>query len=166
MMDDEGFEPIADTLACPPIQIDDRTTPDSIEAELRERLEALLASHNGLEPTLEGWRDLALALALRHEPAFQIETPADRMGRSGIGGRPAGWTGFTVRSAVKAELRRGAKSQRVAAKVVAERFGLSLSRVQNIMSERPSPPDVLRRRKYELVVEKACAMAAKKVSRE
>lgn len=54
MMDDEGFEPIADTLACPPIQIDDRTTPDSIEAELRERLEALLASHTWSRPLRGG----------------------------------------------------------------------------------------------------------------
>ncbi|WP_461319677.1 hypothetical protein [Bradyrhizobium barranii] len=162
-MDDEGFDSGGEALSRPPLRIDDSTTPESLEVELQERLEALLASHNGLEPTLEGWRDLALALALRHEPAFQIETPVDR---DSMGGRPARWTGFTVRSAVKAELRKGAKSQRAAAKVVAEMFGLSLSRVQNIMSDPPSPPDVLRRRKYELVVEMAGAIAAKKVSRE
>lgn len=161
--DDDGFDPIGEALGRPPLRIDDSTTPDSLEVELQERLEALLASHNGMEPTLEGWRGLALALALRHEPAFQIETPVDR---DSMGGRPAGWTGFIVRSAVKAELRRGAKSIRAAAKVVAERFGLSSSRVQNIMSDQPSPPDVLRRRKYELIVEKAVASAARKVSRE
>ncbi|MET3997250.1 hypothetical protein ABID65_008930 [Bradyrhizobium sp. S3.9.2] len=161
--DDDGFDPVGEALSRSPIRVDDSTTPESLELELQERLDALLAHHNGLEPTLEGWRDLALALALRYEPAFQIETPVDR---DSMGGRPAGWAGFTIRSATKAELRRGAKSQRAAAKVVAERFGLSLSRVQNIMSDPPSPPDVLRRRKYELVVEKACGMAAKKVSRE
>lgn len=161
--DDDGFDPIGEALGRPPLRIDDSTTPDSLEVELQERLEALLASHNGMEPTLDGWRGLALALALQHEPAFQIETPADR---DSMGGRPAGWTGFTIRSAVKAEMRKGAKSQRAAAKIVATRVGLSLSRVQNIMSEPPSPPDVLRRRKYELIAEKALASAAQKVSRE
>lgn len=162
-VDDDGFDPVTEALGRPPLRIDDSTTPDSLEAELQERLEALLASHNGMEPTLEGWRGLALALALQHEPAFQIETPVDR---DSMGGRPAGWTGFTIRSAVKAELRKGAKSQRAAAKIVATRVGLSLSRVQNIMSEPPSPPDVLRRRKYELIAEKALASAAQKVSRK
>jgi hypothetical protein len=163
MEEDEGFDPIIDILSRPPIQIDDRTTPDSIKAELRERLEALLASHNGLEPTFEGWRDLALALALRYEPAFQIETPADR---DSLGGRPAGWIGFSVRSAMKAELRKGAKSARAAAKIVGPRFGLTPKRAENMMSAPRSAPDPMRRRKYELVVEKACAMAAGKVSRE
>jgi hypothetical protein len=162
-VDDDGFDPVGEALGRRPLRIDDSTTPESLEVELRERLEALLASHNGMEPTLEGWRGLALALALQHEPAFQIETPVDR---DSMGGRPAGWTGFTVRSAVKAELRKGAKSQRAAAKVVAAKFDLSLSRVQNIMTDPPSPPDVLRRRKYELIVEKAIASAAQRVSRE
>lgn len=162
-VEDDGFDSVGEALGRPPLRVDDSTTPESLELELQERLEALLASHNGMEPTLEGWRGLALALALRHEPAFQVETPVDR---DSMGGRPAGWTGFTVRSAVKAELRKGAKSQRAAAKVVAAKLGLSLKRVQNIMSDPPSHPDVLRRRKYELVAEKAVASAAQKVSRK
>jgi hypothetical protein len=162
--EDDGFDPVTEALGRPPIRIDDQTTPETIEAEMRERLEALLASHNGTEPTPEGWRDLALALALRYEPAFQIETPVDRTGRSGIGGRPAEWTNFLVRSAIKAELRKGAKSERAAAKIVAPRFGITQKTAQNIMSV-SSPPDTLRRSKYEWVAENAALAAAKGMSR-
>ncbi len=160
-MDDDTFNPTVEALRRPPIRIDDETTPEMIEAEIRERLQALLAAHNGLEPTLEGWRELALALALQYEPAFQIETPADR---DSMGGRPAGWTGFAVRSAMKAELRRGAKSERAAAKVVGPRFGISPKTAQNLMTT-PSAPDEIRRLKYETMAQKAATMAAARLSR-
>lgn len=91
---------IAETLSTPPLRVDDATTSESLQGELAERLRALLASHNGLEPTAEGWRALALALALEHEPAFQIETPVDR---STLGGRPVGLNDFMLRSMLKAE---------------------------------------------------------------
>ena len=110
-----------EVLSRPPVMISDDTTVDALSAEFAERLEALLLLHNGLEPSLEGWRDLALALALEHEPAFKIETPADRVGRSGKEGRPVGWTGLAMKSAMRAEMRKG-KTQTKAAEAVAPRF--------------------------------------------
>ena len=153
---------IAETLSRKPLVVRDDTDVERLSVEIAERLEALLAVHNGLAPTLEGWRELALALALQYEPALQIETPVDR---DSLGGRPAGWTGFAVRSAMKAEMRRGAKSERAAAKAIGRRFGIAPKTAQNLMAK-PSAPDELRRLKYEITAQKAAEIAAAKLSRE
>ena len=127
---------IAETLSRPPLRIADDTSPESLQTELGERLEALLASHNGLEPTAEGWRALALALALKHEPAFQIETPVDR---SSLGGRPVGLGDFILRSMLKSEMRKG-NSQSQAAKTVARRVDQKAGTLNNLFSRRPAIP--------------------------
>jgi len=146
-----------------PIRIDDKTKPEEIAAELRERLEALLAFHNGLAPTAEGWRDLALALALQYEPAFQIETPVDRTGRSGSGGKPAMKT-FILKSAMSAEIRNGKTAQQ-AARTVAARLGVAVGTARNAPSRKGTTPDAVRRIKYTRVAEGALREAASQLSR-
>jgi hypothetical protein len=50
-------------------------SPQRFARELEERLGALLGV-NGCAATNEGWRTLAIRLALRHEKAFQTNLPA------------------------------------------------------------------------------------------
>jgi hypothetical protein len=164
-MIDDRYDWIADALDRPPVRIDDETSPESLQVELTERLKGLLASHNGLKPTAEGWRALALALALQHEPAFAIETPVDRTGRSGSGGRPAGWNAFFRRSMMRAEMRKG-KTQTQAAKIVARRTGDAVGTVMNSLTQKSAQPDFLRRAPYERKAEKAMEMAAASLSQE
>lgn len=167
-MDDENHLPAwVDVLDRKPIQVSDDTRAEDIQEEFAERLLALLDSHNGLEPTADGWRRLALELALKHEPAFKIETPADREGRSGIGGRPAGWSNFIQRSAVKQELRNNPGiSMRAAAKKAARRTGIDEGTLRNALSRKPSPPDDWRIMRYRIVAERAALLAAQEVSQE
>jgi hypothetical protein len=49
-----------------PINVDETTTDEALTAALQERLAALLRLYN-CEPTPDGWRALALRLALDHE---------------------------------------------------------------------------------------------------
>jgi hypothetical protein len=148
-----------------PIAVDDGTTEEGLVAEMTERLAALLASHNGLEPTAEGWRQLALELALKYEPAFCIETPVDRTGRSGIGGRPVGWQTFTLRSLMRAEMRKGL-NQKDAARKVARRTGKAVGTLNNIFSRKAPAPDSMRRARFEWKAERAAASAARRLSQE
>ena len=165
-MDDDSFDPVTETLDRPPLRVDDSTTPESLEPELRERLEALLAVHNDLKPTLEGWRQLALELALQYEPAFRIETPADRTGKSGLDGRPGKWGNFIQRSLMKKEMReRPGISAREAAKRVARGTPYSEGTLRNSLS-RSAPPDVMRLMPYRRKIEKAAKMAAESLSQE
>ncbi len=153
---------ISETLSRPPLRVADETTSDSLQSELGERLEALLASHNGLEPDAAGWRALALALALKHEPAFQIETPVDR---SSLGGRPIGFGEFILRSMLRSEVRSG-NSQSQAAKIVAGRVDQKAGTLNNLFSRKAAIPDSVRREKYRLVAEKALQGAARSLSQE
>jgi hypothetical protein len=70
-------------LKRPPIDLQSISDSD-LEDELEERIGALLSFY-GCEATAEGWRGLALKLALKHEPMLKIITPADRV--PGAGGR-------------------------------------------------------------------------------
>lgn len=149
---------ITETLSRPPLRVDDSTTPGSLQAELSERLEALLASHNGLDATAEGWRALALALALKHEPAFQIKTDVDRKA-----GRPAGLGTFFLRSMMRSEIRKG-KTQSQAAKVVARRTKPTPGTLNNLFSRKASAPDSFRREKYESKAREALRVAADALS--
>jgi len=142
---------IAETLSRPPLRVGDDTSAEALQSELSERLEALLASHNGLEPTAEGWRALALELALRHEPAFQIETPVDR---ASIGGRPVGLGDFILRSMLKAS------------KIVARRVDRKARTLNNLFSRKATTSDSMRREKYELTAKKALQKAAAFISQK
>lgn len=150
-----------------PIRVDDSTEEAKLEAELGERLEALLAAHM-LEPTADGWRALALALACEHEPSFAVETPVDR---SSLGGRPTnGYGNFILRSLMKQEMRadagpeRGAQSR--AAKVVAKKYGVAVGTANNAMSRKGSTPDSVRRAPYLRKAERALSAAARKMSQQ
>jgi hypothetical protein len=160
---------VVETLSRNPIRVDDETNPEALKAELWERLEALLISRL-LEPTAEGWRDLALALALEHEPAFQIETPVDR---SSLGGRPIGFGDFFLRSIMKSEKSKLKKSeprkdpsQSQIAKIVARRTGKAAGTINNLFAKDASIPDSVRREKYCRKAAKALKAAADSLSQE
>lgn len=165
MANDENLPQWVEVLSRAPMPVGDGISDEDLAAEMAERLKALLASHNGLEPTAEGWRQLALELALQHEPAFQIETPVDRTGRSGIGGRPVGWQTFTLRSLMRAEMRKGA-SQKEAARKVARRTGKAAGTLNNVLSRKAQAPDSMRRAPFEWKAERAATLAARKLSQE
>lgn len=138
---------VTDVLSRPAIRIDDDIDASTLEAELGERLTALLSSHM-LEPTADGWRDLALTLAMTHEPLFALETPADR---ASLGGRPTSGSNFVLRSLMKQEMRaieatgikRGA--QRAAANRVAKRMGVAVGTANNALSRKTVKSDTSRR---------------------
>lgn len=156
----------AEMLARPPIRIKDDTSEEELSHQLAERLEALLESRNGLTPTPDGWRDLALALALEYVPAFQIETPADRTGRSGRMGRPVGFKTFALRSRMNQEMQSGLSQAQAAKKI--ERLskgGTKAKTAQNAMS-RSANPDLLKRLRYESAASRAALAAARKLSRQ
>lgn len=155
---------IDEALSRDPIPVSDDTDDCVIALELEERLRALLGA-NQCEPTEIGWRELALKLALRHEPAFRLETPADRTGPSGLGGRPVGWGTFALRSRMKAEMRKGA-TQKEAAKIVSRRTGIAIGTANNVLARKSPAPDVLRRARFEWKAERAMKLAADKLSQE
>lgn len=61
----------ADILAKGPLKID-KLTPAELQAEYETRLLALLDSY-GAENTFDGWRDVAINLAIRLHPAFKVQ---------------------------------------------------------------------------------------------
>jgi hypothetical protein len=63
-----------------PIELNESTSDADLVPELEERLRALLEKYV-CEPTTEGWRRLAIELALRYEPGLKIITPVDRRTR-------------------------------------------------------------------------------------
>lgn len=137
-------------------------TQTALTEEFGERLKALLAIHQ-CEPTAEGWRSLALALAREYEPAFQIETGQERAGKDGKAGRPAGRT-FLLRSAMKAEMRRTGGTAKAAAEVVSKKFGVSVSHAQNVMSRKAVKPDFLAGAKEKWKVDRALKAAAEAIT--
>jgi hypothetical protein len=160
---------IVETLSRKPLRVADDTAVDDITIEFEERLEALLAA-NHLDATADGWRKLALLLAMLHEPAFAIETPADR---STLGGRPAAMGNFIARSLMKQEIRaieaetgvkRGAQAK--AAKVVADKLGISEGTANNSVSRAPVQTDAQRRAPYQHKAEAALAIAAERLSQK
>ena len=166
--DDADYMPEwVEVLGRAPIAVADGTTEDELAAEMAERLSALLKSENGLEPTAEGWRQLALKLALKYEPAFQIETPEDRTGDSGMGGRPVGMGNFVLRSRMKAQIRTG-KTQAEAARAVAKesKGRITFKTANNALSRKSQAPDSLRRAPFEWKAERAMRAAAAKLSQE
>jgi hypothetical protein len=78
---DNPEEELAWILSQPPIDMRD-VTGEKLIQEYEKRLSALLES-TGNEPTAEGWRDLALHLAVRYERALQVITSADPLPGSG-----------------------------------------------------------------------------------
>ncbi|KRC12999.1 hypothetical protein ASE23_00040 [Rhizobium sp. Root73] len=150
-----------------PIAVTEHTAEDELAAEMAERLNALLQDHNGLEPTAEGWRQLALELALEYVPAFKIETPVDRTGPSGLGGRPVGMGNHILQSRMKAEMRQG-KSQAEAARTIHKDSGgaIAVKTAQNALSRESQSPDFMRLRRYKRKAARAMKAAADKLSQQ
>lgn len=164
---DDNLPWYIEVLGRPPIKIMSDTKAEDLVTEMAERLEALMTAHNGLYPTSDGWRQLAIELALEYEPAFQIETPVDRTGKSGAGGRPSGWRNFSDRTAMKQELRNNPGiSIREAARRIAKRTGRKESTLKDVLSKPASPPDAMRILPYKIIRARAAEMAAKYVSQE
>jgi hypothetical protein len=159
---DESLPEWVEVLQRGPIRIMDETSVEGLVDEMAERLEALLRSYNGLEPTAEGWRQLALELALKYDPAFKIETPVDR---ESIGGRPVGMSGFILRSRMKSEMRKG-KSQAEAARSIAKQSKgkIAAKTATNSLSRKAEAPDFMRRAPYEWKADSAMRAAARKLS--
>lgn len=85
-----------------PIRILDKTSDEELAAAMAERLAFVFELYQ-FEPTPDGWRELALRLALKHEPALHIETPFDR--QPGGGAEPT-IDAFIYRSAMVAATKR------------------------------------------------------------
>ncbi|MBB4065478.1 hypothetical protein [Gellertiella hungarica] len=153
-----------EVLGRPPMAVTEHTDETVLAGEMAERLDALLRAHNGLEPNAEGWRQLALELALKHEPLFKIETPVDR---DSVGGRPVGMGNFILRSRMKSEMRQ-AKTQSEAARTIERQSKGEISKktALNSLSRKAPVADEIRRLPFEWKAERAIQMAARKLSRE
>ncbi|MBB3978895.1 hypothetical protein GGQ64_004130 [Rhizobium azooxidifex] len=147
-----------------PIRVTELTDENELATEMGERLDALLKSHNGLEPNATGWRQLALELALKYDPLFRIDTPDDR---SNTGGRPVGMGNFMLRSRMKANMR-GGQSQAEAARTISKQSKgeISFKTANNALSRKGQAPDFMRRWPHEWKADRAMRLAAAKLSQE
>ncbi|MTW16616.1 hypothetical protein GJ689_10405 [Rhodoplanes serenus] len=77
-------------LSAGPIPVTGEATADDLAAVIKPRLEALLRVY-GAAPTAEGWRALAIGLAIAYERALSMrgvaDVPASEPGRRGDTGR-------------------------------------------------------------------------------
>jgi hypothetical protein len=90
----------ADILAKGPLKID-KLTPAELQAEYETRLRALLDSY-GAENTFDGWRDVAINLAIRLHPAFKVQ----KRRMLPVSGRPKSGNRWFWRQAVLARIRK------------------------------------------------------------
>lgn len=154
-----------DVLARRPIRISDETKVGDLVPEMRERIGALLNLY-GCEASLEGWRKLALTLAMAHEPAFKLETPADRTGsRSGIGGRPVSMETFRLRSEWSKEMNAGGSERAIAARLE-KRLGIPAETIRSRVRRKQPMPDSMSRAAYTVMAEYALADAAETLVEE
>lgn len=163
--DEEDYLPAwAEVLGRGPMAVTEHTDEGELAEEMAERLDALLRSLNGLGPTAEGWRELALELALRYDPLFRIETPEDR---ESLGGRPVGVANFALRSRMKAEMRKG-KTQSEAARTIAResKGKIAFKTANNVLTRKAQAPDFIRRMPYESKAARAIRVAAEKLSQQ
>lgn len=135
-MIDDGIPDWARPLTRGPIEVDERTTFDELAKEFSERLDALM-KHYQCDATPEGWRRLALRLALDHEieqgtPAMRVIVPVDRLPEAG-GAEPGKNWGLAARLEKRA---RDLGSIKAAAKELAKTTGLSVGRLQNIAADK------------------------------
>lgn len=163
--DEEDHLPAwAEVLGRGPMPVTEHTDEEELVAEMAERLDALLRSHNGLEPTADGWRQLALELALKYEPLFKIETPEDR---ESLGGRPVGMGNFILRSRMKAEMRKGKTQAEAARTIEKETKGkITFKTANNVLTRKAQAPDFIRRMPYESKAARAIRVAAEKLSQQ
>ncbi len=140
--------------------INAETDMDALTDEMIERLEAVMSFYNGCEPTADGWRRLAISIALDHHPLFRIVTPADRDVK---GGKPVGFENFARRSAMKAETKKGV-TKKQAAQSLDKKFGVSSKTLENLMVRSSPPPDAMARSVYTRKAEKAIERAASELS--
>ena len=163
-------------LSRPPIKVDNSMSDEALASELAERLKALLEA-NSCDATPEGWRKLAIALALRHE--LKINTPADRPPRKG--GRepdPSGWLHLMmlnqeIRRITAAGIKRGVGKK--AANIVHQKLGgkarnaPSVARLQNIISKSKRGafrfPRFMERMRWEHRIDRALAEATKRLEK-
>lgn len=140
-----------------PMTINDDTDMDELTDEMSERLEAVMATYNGCEPTLDGWRKLAMAIALDYHPLFKIVTPVDLKHKKG--GAKVGFENVARKSAMKAEMKDGATQRQVAEKL-AKKFNVTAKTLENLMKRKAPSPDVMTRTTYVLKAERALEQAS------
>lgn len=171
MTDDAHEEDIPEwvlTLGKKPIRVLDSTPDDVLTDAMEERLTAIMRRY-GCEPTPEGWRELALTLALSHEPALRIETPVDR--RHGEGGAEPTIEPFIWRSKMASAMKR-LGSKKAAAEYLSKTApnAPSTAALQNLVTpaamqkaKATGGPRQWRRDRYELRAETALRRAAVRI---
>jgi hypothetical protein len=107
-------------LSRPPIDIRFIEDEDLFQ-EFRTRIAALLEA-NMVEAGGNGWRELAIKLAMAHEPAFQVITKVDSMPGSGRPQDASRW-------GIIADLKNKIKRAQAAANQAAERSGKPVIKV-------------------------------------
>jgi hypothetical protein len=157
-------DPDDETLSRDPVRISDDTSIKDVVPEMRERLEALMDLY-GCDASLEGWRKLALTLAMAHEPAFRVETPADRTGASGLGGRPIGMKRFHIRSVATKYFNAGL-GVRESARRTAKDLDMEFGTVLSAFYDKGSGSDDMRRHMYLHTARTALEDAADQVFQE
>lgn len=155
-----------DVLARAAVRVDDTTLVSDLVPEMRERLEALMELY-GCDASPDGWRKLALELALKHESVFRVETPADRTGPSGIGGAPIDMKVWRLRHEWLKEMAVVpiGTAEREIARRLERRLGIKASTIRGAV-RRDAMSDEMRRANYVVVAEAALASAAKHLVEE
>lgn len=157
-----------DVLARKPVQIGDETKVDDLVPEMRERIGALLDLY-GCDDSLEGWRALALALAMAHEPVFRLETPADRTGRSGLGGRPVTMEKWSKTLKHRQEWTKESEkggTWRAVERRAAKRLDITEGAFRASVRSKGKLPDVMLRANYTVVAKSALERAAETLVEE
>jgi hypothetical protein len=113
----------------------DKLSPEQLATELGERLSALIEAHHIDATTLEGWRELAVILAVNHHPSFQPAGPKLKRGKP----KGISWdkwlTSFAVQSR-RAKLERELDATKIAnPKVKFDEKGLQKKAAKQIRRE-------------------------------
>jgi hypothetical protein len=162
---DEIMPEWARPLFAGPITFDENTPPGDLAAALEERLEGLLSLYN-VEPTPEGWKTLALRLALDHAIAgkkvMEVRTPVDH-DSSGPGRPPEPQQWAWIAAISQALSKQPGLSVKDAATRVkrSHKTAPSVARLQNLFAEaRNRPRSLLPRLPWEAKIFDALAQAA------
>ena len=164
MSDDyEEVPECARVLDLPPIDMRD-VRDDALTDEYEKRLSALLEA-NGLDATPEGWRLLAIKLAIRYESALKVITSADPLPGSG---RPTNQVRKWILRSEMSVFSRKVGSVAAAAKLVKKKWAKhkdipSPKTLQNLAAEDQVFPQEWRRVDFLDEAERAAERAAKRL---
>jgi len=117
MNDDDELPPWIKILERGPLNVD-RLTPERLKSEFEARIPALLESY-GADNTLDGWRDVAIKLAITYHPALIVKRTLPKA-KSNRPVEAGPWLNRQALLSRKRQLEANAKQQGLSTRVAAE----------------------------------------------